>query len=221
MSVIHYQKKSRLATVNGGLWLYWTAATTLGELVGFTVPALVGPLAIAFGASDLSFFVTVITAGAFEGAILGSFQWIVLKHYFPKMSWAEWSLATALAAVFAYFAGLTPSSVGDISQLNWLVLALGALMLSLIFLFSMGFFQWLVLRRYLIGSAHWITANLIAWPLGVLIPVTGIMLVPDGSPTVVFVFVGIDCGFLMGLTVGAITGWVLVKIYQKQSGANL
>ena len=220
MYTSHLHKETHQTSPGVRLWQRWTVATTLGELAGFAVPAVVGPLVLALGLGDLVFFMAVVIAGAFEGAILGSFQWGVLKRYFPTMPRFKWALATAGAAVLAYLAAMIPNNLGDLSRFSWLVLALGAIALGLIFLFSMGFFQWLVLRRYLSHSAHWITANAIAWPLGVLIPVVGIMLVPDGSTIIVFVVAGIGCGVLMGLVVGAITGWELIKLWHNNLPAN-
>jgi hypothetical protein len=220
MYTTHLHKNTHQTSPDVRLWQRWTLATALGELLGFAVPALVGPLALALNLDDLFFSIAVVIAGAFEGAILGSFQWWVLKRYLPNMTRFEWALATALAAVLAYSAAMVATNVGDLSRFNWLILALGASVLGVIFLLSMGFFQWLVLRRYLPHSGHWITANAIAWPLGVLIPVVGIMLVPDGSATLVFVVVGIGCGVLMGLVVGAITGWELITLWRNNLSAG-
>jgi hypothetical protein len=46
------------------------------------------------------------------------------------------------------------------------------------------------------------------------------MLVPDGSATLVFVVVGIGCGVLMGLVVGAITGWELITLWRNNLSAG-
>ncbi|HEX2914472.1 MAG TPA: hypothetical protein VH186_26970 [Chloroflexia bacterium] len=215
MSTLELEKGAGHSHLDRQLWLRWIVATLIGELAGFTVPAIVGPLAYALDLPDLVFVIAIILAGAVEGAILGACQWSVLRRYFPGMRWYQWVSATAGAAVVAYFALMLPNNIGDLARFDWWVLVAGGIILGLLFLLSMGLFQWLVLRRYLPGSVHWITASALAWPLGVLIPVVGIMLVPDNAPTPVFIVVGIVCGLLMGVTVGAITGWMLAELYRK------
>jgi hypothetical protein len=57
-----------------------------------------------------------------------------------------------------------------------------------------------------------IPINAIAWIIGVAIPFICLGLVPDQSPTVIWLVVGIISGILMGFVVGAITGIALIRL---------
>jgi hypothetical protein len=191
------------------LWISWVLATALGELIGFAAPALVGTAAYALKLPDSMMVAGLLGAGAIEGAVLGLAQWLVLRRILPELPRRVWVLATAAAAVVAYIIGLIPSQGGDLSRLHPAVLAGGAAMLGTIFVVSIGFAQWLVLRRILPSAGWWILANAVAWPLGVMVPVVGLTLVPDGAPVALMGGVGLASGLLMGVVVGAITGFAL------------
>jgi hypothetical protein len=192
-----------------GLWVRWVLAMTIGELVGFAIPVAVGAGAWSLGLSDLAIAILVTLAGAGEGAVLGFAQWLALRHTLA-IERRDWVLATGLAAVVAYAIGMLPSNLGDLSRFNSaLLIGVGAV-LGVIFLVSIGFAQWLVLRWAVPHAAWWIVANAVAWPLGVAVPVVGLALVPDNAPPVVWIVTGIVCGVLMGVVVGALTGIALI-----------
>ncbi|MFH1684170.1 MAG: hypothetical protein ABIA67_04735, partial [Candidatus Margulisiibacteriota bacterium] len=187
------------------LWLSWTLATTVGELVGFSVPTLIGWLAVAFGASDLGMIGIMAIAGMGEGACFSFAQWLVLKRYIKNLE-KQFILYTAIAAGIAWIIGMIPSSIGDPTTLPLTILIPGAIVLIIFFLLSIGTAQWLVLRKHVKKAGWWILANAIAWPLGVAMTFIPITLVPDNSPMFLWVAAGILGGIMMGATVGAITG---------------
>lgn len=191
------------------LWKSWAIATALGELVGFIAPTLAGVGIAALGLPDPAMAVGVTLAGSLEGAALGYAQSLVLRRHLPQVNRRAWVLASALGAVVAYSIGMLPSSIGDFERFSPALLAAGGSLLGLVFLLSMGLPQWFILRRHLPRAGWWVGANALAWPLGVLVPVVGMMLVPDAAPLPVWVAVGILSGLLMGLVVGAITGATL------------
>lgn len=198
------------------LWLRWVLATALGELVGFDVPAVVGS-AMAWATerigstfSDIGMVGAMILAGTVEGGVLGFAQWLVLRRYIQNMARREWVLATALAAGLAWALGMTPSTVGDITTLKPAVLVAGAILLGVVLVSSIGFAQWLVLRRYMQKATWWVAANAIPWPIGVAVPFGSLAMVPEGSPAAVWAVVGAASGVLMGAVVGAITGIALL-----------
>jgi hypothetical protein len=207
MSRQYHQARHRYA--HQGLWGRWVLAMTIGELVGFAIPAIVGTAAWSLGMSDLAIAILVSLAGAGEGAVLGFAQWLALRRVLA-IDRRDWVLATTLAAVVAYMIGMLPSNLGDLTRFNTAILIGAGLVLGIVFLVSIGFAQWLILRRRIPNAAWWIPANAIAWPLGVAVPVGGLALVPDGAPAVAWIVTGIACGVAMGAVVGALTGIVLV-----------
>jgi hypothetical protein len=84
----------------------WIGVVSLGETVGFAVPAVVGATA---GASPL-FVPLLLAAGAVEGAILGGAQALVIRRLLPAVRPARWILLTAGAAV-GVIAGLAMAVV--------------------------------------------------------------------------------------------------------------
>jgi hypothetical protein len=199
------------------LWSQWVVATTIGELVGFAVPITTGIVAWKIGLPDIAIAIIVTLVGSFEGAALGYAQWLVLRQYLPQVARRDWMRATALAAVVGYAIGVLPSTIGsNLAQINLAILIVAGGVLGIIFLVSIGFAQWLVLRQVVQHAGQWIVANAIAWPLGVAVPFIGMALVPDGAPTAVWIATGIVSGILMGVVVGAVTGSVLVWILRRQ-----
>ena len=200
----------------GRLWLPWALATALGELVGFIAPTLAGVGIGALGLPDPAMAVGVSLAGIVEGGVLGYAQWLVLRRFLPQIRARDWVAATAAGALVAYGIGMLPSTIGDVSRFSTATLALGGALLAAVFLLSIGAPQWAVLRQALPRAGWWIPANALAWPLGVLVPIVGMMLVPDGAPTPVWIAVGIASGLLMGLVVGLITGAALDRMRRKK-----
>ncbi len=219
----HQETQARTELGGWALWWRWTVATATGELLGFAAPATLAPLAAWVMTERLgtvpggAMMAVAVVAGVVEGAVLGFAQWLVLRRAVRSMAWQEWVLVTALAAGVAYILGMTPSTLADSTTLSPIVfvgiwIVLGALLVT-----SIGFGQWLVLRRYIRKSGWWVLANALAWPLGVAIPIVGMMMVPDGSPVWLWVVVGIASGVLMGAVVGSITGVAMAWLLRPRS----
>lgn len=225
------QTQAMLQQAVRDLWLWWVVATAVGELVGFAVPAIIGPAAAwaMRGMVGTSAAITVVgvavLAGSGEGAILGFAQGLILRRYIQNMAQWKWVLATAVAAALAWAIGMLPSTLQDvanidITKVNLIIFISAAVLLGIVFLLSIGFAQWLVLRRHVGKAGWWILANAIAWPVGVTVPAIGLSLVPDGSPMVVWIIVGIVSGALMGIVVGAITGTWLVWLLRTHLSSS-
>jgi membrane protease YdiL (CAAX protease family) len=156
--------------------------------------------------------VGLTVAGLVEGLAIGSAQAWVLARYVPSVSGRRWVGATVLAAGLAWLAGMGGASllgaegapVGLV-----LVLVVPAWVAGLL---SMGYLQWLVLRRQVPRSSRWIWVTAGAWLVGVMIPVATLSAVPNNWPTWTFALAGVAGAVLMGLTVGAITGRTLHRL---------
>ena len=214
---------SRGPTIAAMHWRRWTIATTLGELLGFAVPALVGATLGALEVPQLPMAAGLVLAGAGEGAVLGAFQGrslapaVATDDVTAAKIRRDWTRATAAAAMIAWILGMTPSTVldGDPSAVAPAVLIVGGVVLGLAFLLVMGVAQWLVLRRVVAGAWRWIAASALAWPLGVAVPVVALMAVPDGAPMAAHAVVGVLAGVAMGAVVGGITGRTLVRLLAR------
>lgn len=194
------------------LWRSWLAWVTLGEVSGFTVPALVGasvvtaPVAVQVPA--------LLAAGAVEGAVLGLAQSRVLRQALPAVSPPSWTAATAAGASVAWLAGLTPGYAWDrVADLPSAVQVAGGFGLGSVLLLSIGVAQWLVLRRALPRAGWWVPATAVAWLAGL----AGFMAVSTplwrpGQPWPVVAAVGVLAGTVMAAVMAAVTGAALVRM---------
>ena len=89
----------------------WFWAVTAAETLGFAVAACVGALTANAGAAVV--VLSLLAAGAVEGATLGWGQAIVLRHALSGLSRRRWVAATAGAAALAYLIGLVPSTFAE------------------------------------------------------------------------------------------------------------
>lgn len=199
------------------LYLEWITATAIGELVGFSIPTVVGLIAfqliktIPSPTSEIIMLLAMIIAGIGEGIVLAFAQWVILKKYIKNINKKEWLFFTSIAAAIGWSIGMLPSQLGRGLSLPEIII------LVPIFLLSIGFAQWLVLRHHIKNAWWWIVANAIAWPIGVLVSILVLVLVPDKSPAIIWIISGIMAGITMGITVGAITGIALVNLVKEQT----
>lgn len=84
----------------------------------------------------------------------------------------------------------------------------------MVLLATIGFAQWLVLRRHIDGSGSWVVANALAWVAGLAVVFAAIGIAPGDSPVLIAAF-GVLGGLGMGLTVALVTGLYLVRLLDR------
>lgn len=199
-----------------GLWRSWWTNVTIGELLGFAAPAMVG--ALVRDAAPATAAGALLAAGLVEGTVLGWFQARVLRSAVPGLRSADWILATALGALLAWSIGVIPVLAGE-GLGDWPpgVLIPAAVVGGTIILLSIGGAQWLALRHRLSHAHQWIWATASAW-LGGLLVFTGFTtpLWQPGQSTLLVTSIGIIGGLLMAATMAAVTGAFLIRILRAQ-----
>jgi hypothetical protein len=135
-------------------WAWWAAATAVGGTLGEVVLRLVEG---ALGGAAASPPAVQVVSWTALGAILGAFQWLVLRGRFDGAAW--WIVATALAGSVAYptFNLLADQALGLGGAAYLLLVMFG---LGLIF----GLAQSLVLRRWTRWPVAWVVVSALAWP---------------------------------------------------------
>lgn len=201
------------------LWLQWLGATAIGELLGFIAPAVAGSTAAAVGLSDLQRLPLLVLAGMIEGATFSYVQWLVLRRYLPQLSGRTWIGATAVAAGIAWALVLLALSIPNPEVIPIWVLIIAGVLFGSTFLVLIGGAQWLALRHVTARAGWWILANAIGWPIGVIVSIIGIGLIPDGASLGLMIVIGIASGVMMGIIVGAITGGFLVWLLRDRLAA--
>ncbi|WP_370962550.1 hypothetical protein [Amycolatopsis sp. cg9] len=188
----------------------WFLLVTVAEFSGFAIPATAGALTAGSPAA----LPVLLVAGAAEGTVLGAGQALVLSRALPAVNRRHWIAGTAAAAAFAYLAGLAPSTWATrLSSWPPLVLWPAAGILGLALLCSIGFAQWLVLRRHVPRSARWIATTAGAWLVGlaVFLGVTT-PLWQSGQSLPTTIAVGVLGGLLMAATTSAVTALALRRL---------
>jgi uncharacterized integral membrane protein len=226
--------KNLLSKTNFRLWRSWTIFCSLGEIFGIAIAAITARLIWLFigEPSDLAekvfVLISMIIAGSLEGLTVGYFQWHVLRGVFPTMKARFWIKPTVLVAALGWFLGMLPSTFFTANQetaaaqaqpdlpLVWTIIfaALMGLIVGAIF----GAAQWFVLRRFVKNAGLWIIGNAVGWSVA-LIWIFIAASLPDEETSLANVLIlgGIG-GLLSGLSVGAVTGYFLLRIFsQKES----
>ena len=197
----------------------WLVSVSLGETLGFAIPALTAGLAFALGAPQLGITAAAVVAGAGEGAVLGWSQGRVLRGFLPAIDAGLWVWATAAGALVAWALGWTTPSVADLfPDLGPEVLIPLSVVTGSGLLLSLSVAQWLVLRRATDRAGWWIPWNVVSWLLAVPVVFVAMALVPEDAGAAVFAGVGVLSGLAMALIAAAATGWVMAKIIFAHPG---
>jgi hypothetical protein len=199
------------------LWRRWTILTTAGELVGFVAPAVAGAGATAAGFDPVATYLLLLGAGFVEGSVLGTAQGWALRAALPRLPLRTFALATGVAALLAYAIGMSPSTLGEITDAVPLaVLVAAATVGGIALLTSIGTAQWLVLRRTGYGWPWWVTTTAGAWLAGLLVFVAvSTPLWQPGQPVALTVAIGMLGGAAMAVTVAALTGLAAVRLARQ------
>ncbi|WP_431220289.1 hypothetical protein [Leifsonia xyli] len=95
--------------------LRWTLLVTAGETAGFAFAAAVAAGVTAAGLSDPARYPLVVAAGAVEGALLGTAQFLAMRERKPRP--AAWIGATSAAAALAWAVGMLVSLLPEFPPL--------------------------------------------------------------------------------------------------------
>lgn len=217
-------------------WQCWVIANALGELVGLGTVATVGffvfqrvgePTNIT---QALAFAAVFIFLGAFEGAVIGLTQRQVLRTLLPSVR--GWVLTTVVGAMLAWTVGMIPSTIASLMQQGAAATPAPSeppLLLMLLFAAGLGAvagpmlaaFQWLSLRKVLLGKAWlWLPANAAAWALGMPVIFLGAQANELTSSTAAIAGLLALSIFIAGAVVGAVHGHVLLGLAQSASSGK-
>jgi len=227
------------------LWLRWTLANGLAELLGLgSTFAVIGFLVSKIDTGRITgilfSFALTVASGAIEATLVGLAQAWAMRPWFPAIGRFAWWRATLVGALLGYVLGYLPSTLmsmgetaGQAAQVEppqWVTLLLAA-GLGAAAGAVLSFAQWLVLRRKARRAGSWIPANMLAWACGMPVIFWGMDLAfkvgaryisplqTNISPQQYIVPLLVVGGavLLAGLVVGAIHGTFLVRMRAKAS----
>jgi hypothetical protein len=211
------------------LWFQWILANTVAETVGLGGTLLIGILLLSNAEKTVGVIpaaVLAVLAGTLiEGTVVGTMQWLVLRHPLKSMRWRSWALATALGAFVAWTLGMIPSTfffrgadtaaTSTTPMSDLMVYALAAAM-GLALGAILGVPQWLVLRRYIPKAGWWVLANALAWMLGMVVVFIGTSFIPAGAIALQVALLLLLFIVAAGATVGAVHGLVLIWLLRSR-----
>jgi hypothetical protein len=190
----------------------WVLVVTLGEAVGFSVPAAVGVAVTGASWGPLATLIAIVLAGSVEGAILGAaqadclYRWRVL----PARRW--WVVATSVGAAVAWSLGMLPSTF----DLRWTAATVvGAGVGGLLLLTSLPLAQYFVLRDHVRRPGLWIPINIAAWLLGIALTLAPSPVVDQSTPAGALILIYGIAGLCMAATVAVVTGVGMIRLLQS------
>ncbi|HEU4909946.1 MAG TPA: hypothetical protein VFT17_13875 [Propionibacteriaceae bacterium] len=158
-----------------GRLLRWVLVVTVGEAIGFLVPAVVGGCGDGCGVGAVASPDRHGLGGIGGRPVLGAAQSDCLHRWGVLPLRRRWIAATSLGAAVAWSLGMLPVMVGG---LNWTI---GTVVLvgigGLILLSSLPLAQYFVLHDHVKRALLWIPINVVAWLLGI----SWTLLHPHGS----------------------------------------
>lgn len=226
--MIKVNQKNRLK-----LWLQWIVANALGELLGLGTVGVMGLLITSKLGESVSrestifFALLMIILGAFEGAVIGLAQWLVLRRIVNRLSSRSWVLASLMGAVSAWILGMLPSTIISLSSqekssspdFNEAQIMLLAVVMGMVLGIILALPQWMVLRKYTWRAGWWFGANSIAWAFGMPLVFLVAGTVTEGAAIFQIIVTMLLTIAAAGGIVGAIHGIVLMWVVRpKYSG---
>lgn len=217
------------------LWLRWTAANALAELVGLGATfAVIGLLSSKMNTQQttgiLLSFVVAVLSGAIEATIVGLAQWWAMHPWFPMIARFAWWRATLIGALLGYVLGYLPSTLMSLGETvaqtpqaeppEWITLLLAA-GLGAVAGAVLSFAQWLVLRGKVKHAGLWIPANMLAWAFGMPVIFLGMDLAFKMIEAWQSVLVVAGALLVAGICVGAIHGRFLMVLSKKKGDDNV
>lgn len=198
----------------------WVIFVTVGEALGFAVPAAVG--ALLFDESPAVLGASVIVAGVIEGVLLGSAQWLVLRSELPRLALARWAGWTVVGVVAAYPLGLLPSVFYEAwSQWPVVTQVLLFVVVGLCLLATIGTAQWVELRRHVDRAGRWILGTAAAWAAA--LATFGLISTPlwqEGQSVELRILIGVSAGLVMAVVMALITGVVMRALLTGPASAR-
>ncbi len=219
------------------VWRRWVAANAWAELVGLGASGAVAVLVLR-GSPDTSGAViagalaVVLVAAVTEGGIVGWAQHRVLRTARLELPARRWIIATVVGALVAWSLGMTPATIielvgvaedatGGSNVEPGLALQLGlAMILGLVTGPILGAPQAWVLRGHVERAWRWIPANAAAWAAGMPLVFLVAGGLPPSWPVTAYLGVAAATLLLVGAVVGAIHGWVLVRLLAERPSTN-
>jgi hypothetical protein len=213
-------------------WRQWTLANAVAEALGLGGTLLAGILLFTrlepLAGPVVSAILAVVMGTFLEGSIVGTAQWLVLRQAIPRLTWRQWTVATAIGAGIAWTLSMIPVTLIALSsppadaasqpaqEPSAFVYYGAAAALGFVAGSILAVAQWRILLRYAQRAGWWLPANGCAWAFGMALIFVGTNLIPASGITFGIILVLITFVVMAGAVVGAIHGVALVWLLRRQ-----
>jgi hypothetical protein len=213
-------------------WSQWTLANAVAEALGLGGTLLAGILLFTrlepFAGPVVSAFLAVVMGTCLEGSIVGTAQWVVLRQAIPRLTWQQWTVATAIGAGLAWTVAMIPVTLIALNappadaasqpaqEPGAFVYYGAAAALGFVAGMILAVAQWRLLLRYVQWAGWWLPANGCAWALGMALIFVGTSFIPASGITFGIILVLISFVVAAGAVVGATHGAALVWLLRRQ-----
>ena len=216
--------------LNASVFQAWMRSCILATVVALTLSALVSLFVSGYlvqyrsGVYSVVRAELIVTTSILEGALIGYFQWRVLRRIFPTVSSRMWVGVTMIAAGSGCLLSWLPTSfaltsalasrIGDVTvgtaAAVRICLVTGAL-IGLVW----GVAQYAVLRLHVHQGGRWILASVAAWTIS-FVPLYFAAFVPDRTTSpIVHVLLAAAASLVLGTLLGLVHGRVLVALRSR------
>lgn len=215
-SIMH--KHYRLKENNSlKLWERWVLASTIAQILGWIVIGYFSQATNEFVNENT--YKVLLLVGTVEGFLLGFAQWLVLRSYIRRASF--WIFLTIVAALLSWFLGLTVSVVIGLFYAANLNRTMTTLVKEIALLGAaigtvIGYAQWLILKIANKKAIWWVSANALAWSLGLVVAFIGAGINKSSGFKIHPTLVTVATGAVMGIVISSITGLVLVWLLKPR-----
>ena len=208
----------------------WLWSCALGSAAAMSISALAAVVVRTYLAQYRSGTHQVVgaelmaLAAGLEGAVIGYFQWRVLRRLFPTMTSGPWVATTMIAAGSGCLLSWLPTSfaltsvlasrIGDVTM-GPLVIARISLVTGALIGLVWGVAQYAVLRLHAHRAGSWIVASTMSWTVSFAWLYLAAFWPDRTVSPVIHVALGALAGLVFGLVSGLLQGHVLARLHSR------
>ena len=196
--------------IGWGFGLVWVFLSAVGWFMGFVMGLLVGFAPIELiGRTPLGVMLASCVHAIVLGAVVGIFQWVVLRERVPGAGSWVWASTAGLAVAGGVGGAVVMAGANaDLGEGGSLAAVVGYTLVGALGGAVTGMLQRPVLRGQVSRSGWWVLASTVGWGLGMAVTGAGMSALAVGD----------ICGLMSlfgGAVLGAVTGGALVWLLRQ------
>ncbi len=194
--------------VGWGVWLQWTAASTVGFAVAATAFRAMGTLLTDTTPAWVGGLISTVVAVA-GVSLPGFLHWLILRRRFARAGW--WILASGVGSLVGFLIQGVGLAGADTGQGFLFISDRYVVDVAAIFAGAVaGAMQWLVLRQWVGRAGWWVLASSVSW-----FGATYVYVFSTRANDVHLPLGGAAAGILSGTIMGLVLVWLMRHTKQR------